>query len=257
MTTILPHTGALRQQIVDYLDEVVTLAGDYSTALAKSGAFTSLFKTTLAGDTVLAKLSSTEKPRLAAARSILRRIPILIAVGQIRAADGYVRKLIEVIFLCMYFTDHPVEWLEFTTSAASGISREFSTPIAYNARREPSFYANYTKELFRKEPSGLAQSAAQDLSVAYGDLSVSVHAAAPSVQGKLSEAHDPVDEASLHAFAETYKRSAADVSVLVAARFQRKFDRLPPVHRAWFDWLIGKDRAKRLRTGRFGLPPLA
>jgi hypothetical protein len=41
--------------------------------------------------------------------------------------------------------------------------------------------------------------------------------------------------------------------IVLAAFFRTKFENLPPVHRAWFDWLVGSNTAKRIRSGKFGL----
>jgi hypothetical protein len=40
---------------------------------------------------------------------------------------------------------------------------------------------------------------------------------------------------------------------VLAAHFRQRFDKLPPVHRAWFDWLVGSKVAKKIRSGPFGL----
>jgi len=182
-------------------------------------------------------------------------VPILVGCGQFDAAEATLRKFVETAFLCLYFTDHPVEWTEFQKNPGAGISRETTTPIANNAHREPSFYANYARELLAGEPSGLAVAAAGRLIVAYGRLSQAVHAAAASVNKHLGTAHDAIDEQSIGRFGETYRRCVADVAIVVAARLCRRFDSLPPVHRAWFDWLVGSETKKRLRAGPFGLDP--
>src|SRR4051794_26160687 len=110
MSRILPHSQGIRVQVTEYLEEVRTLVEENSAALSKNGAFRAVYKVTLGGDCILAELSTNDSPGLAAARSLLQRVPVLVACGQLDAAEITLRKLIETAFLCVFFADHPIEW---------------------------------------------------------------------------------------------------------------------------------------------------
>jgi hypothetical protein len=254
MAEILPHSSIIRRQVDTYLTHAAELTQVSSDSLRTSGEFTAVYKTALAADAVLSKLSGNERPKLSAARTVVRRVPLLLTFGQIEAASVELRRLIELSFWCIYFTDHPVEWRSFLKSPGKGIEVERTEPIAFCAHREPSYYANYAKERFRDEPSGIAGEAAGLLTMHYGTLSGVVHAGSLTLKGGVVPPIVPPSTSDLSSFMKTFRQVAGAVCLIVGAFRQRKFDSLPPMHRAWFDWLIGGSMRKRVRSQSFGLP---
>lgn len=253
MANPLPHSAAIKQEISDYLSEAVDLIQQSAASLKADGYFNSIYRTTLATTAVLKALSGEEKPGLAAASAVVERVPLHVLLTQIAAAEVELRRLIELTFLTVYFTDHRIEWAHFERTSGEGIVSGRETPIACAAHREPSYYANYTKELLECEPSGIALDAARTLAVTYGNLSSSVHAAAASLRSPPLTPIETPTQKVIAKFASDYRLVAAN-SIAVLAAFRRtKFDQLQPTYRAWFDWLQGPMLAKRIRSGRFGL----
>ena len=150
------------------------------------------------------------------------------------------RRVIEATFDCIYFADHPVEWRSLEDVGRVQIESDSKQPIAYNACREPSFYANYAKELFATEISGLAKPASEFLSVKYSELSKDVHAkihSSPSMSSML-------DEMSAKKFASLSKLISGVYSrilIVLAAKNVDKYNALPPVERELSAWLIGEE----------------
>ena len=252
MPSPLPHSAAIRTEIDRYLKDAATLLFTSTAMLKTSGTFTAIYKSTLATDAVLAKLSSTERPRLSVCRSILRRVPLLIALGQVSTARIELRRFIEVAFWCVYFSEHPVEWVHFHSNPELTYVTDMAKPITFFAHRNLAFYANYAKERFRAEPSGLAGTAAEMLYVDYGALSATVHPGRAATTTKIKPAMEDITSAALESFATTKRRICSSSCIMLAALLRPRFDRLPPMHRAWFDWLVGEKR-KTVRRGPFGL----
>ena len=253
MASILPHSAQIRADVAAYLNNASTLVNAALNDLKNSGDYKAIYKITLSADAVLSKLGVELRPSCSVSRNILQRIPVLVALAQTSAAQVELRRLIEVVFWTVYFSDHPIEWNSFEENPTAGIEVDPERPISYNAHRMPSYYRKYAIELFAKEPYGLAKQAANELATQYGNLSVDVHAAAGSTTKQLSPAFDAADKKKITDFMKT-QRIVFSASCLVLCAYDRHhFDRLPAVHRAWFDWLIGSTKAKALRSGRFGL----
>jgi len=255
MAKILPHNTQIRSDVSSYLAEVRQIVSDCTAKVEGSGDYRNIYKTCLATDSVLAKLSARERPRLSAARGLIQRVPLLVATGQLPATRNELRRFAEVVFWCIYFSDHPVEWTAFSGDPARGFEKGMSRPIAFCAFRERAFYSNYAQELFQTERSGLAVDAAKRLSDICNRLNAQVHAAHVAVSHELRPAWDSLTTAELQSIANTQRDACAASCIVLAAYFAQRFDRLPPVQRAWFDWLVGPAIAKKVRSGPFGLSP--
>lgn len=254
MSDVLPHNAQLRADLSSYLVESRTIIAECSNKVETSGAYRNIYKSCLACDSILQKLStSRETPRLTVARGLIQRVPLLVAVGQLPASHNELRRFMEVVLWCLYFTDHPIEWQSFSQEPRRGFAKDISTPITYCAFRERAFYSNYAEELFKRESSGEAAAAAKELSVNYGELNADVHAAHVAATTSLRPAWDSLSDVQLSSLAKRHRSVCANASIVLAAYFRRRFEKLPPVHRAWFDWLVGSKVAKKIRSDRFGL----
>jgi len=252
MPSPLPHSADIRSEIDRYLKDAATLLSASTAILKTSGPFRAIYKSTLATDAVLAKLTSTEQPKLSVCRSILRRVPLLIAFGQVSTGRIELRRFIEVAYWCVYFTDHPVEWAHFCTTPETGYVKSTDEPIAFCAHRNLAFYADYAKERFRAERSGLAATAAEELYVDYAALSATVHPGRAATTKVVKPVKEDIDSAALESFGTTKRRICSSSCIMLGALLRPRFDRLPPMHRAWFDWLVGEKR-RTVRQGPFGL----
>jgi hypothetical protein len=115
------------------------------------------------------------------------------------------------------------------------------------------FYSNYAQELFKRETSGIAATAAAELSVGHGKLNAEVHPSHAATTKSLKPAWDCLTGPELKSLAATNRSVCANASIVLAAYFRKRTEKLPPVHRAWFDWLVGPVIAKKIRSAKFGL----
>ncbi|MGE3959931.1 MAG: hypothetical protein AB7H96_24700 [Vicinamibacterales bacterium] len=250
---VLPHSAQLKSDVADYLSDAAAIAADLCGDLAKSDSFRAIFKITLATSVVLNELSVSETPKLTAASGIARKIPVLICFGQTVAASTELRRLIEVSAWTLYFTDHPREWAERVKSPRHAFERDTLRPLAFAAHRELSYYLNYAAEVMTLEPSGLAANAIEDLKTQHGNLSGDVHPGETAVAGAPAPPVDDMSPGTLSRFMERQRAICAAIAIAESAMFVSRFNALSPAGRGWFDWLVGKDRAKQLRSGPFGL----
>ncbi|MCW8965539.1 MAG: hypothetical protein OQK82_02465, partial [Candidatus Pacearchaeota archaeon] len=184
MAAVLPHSAKIRADVESYLGDASALVLSATADLKNSSNYRAIYKAALATDAVLSKLSQRFTPRPVVARSVVQRVPILVGLAQLSAARVELRRLIEIVFWTVYFSDHPVEWRKFEASPSAGIESDPNQPISYNAHRAPSFYGNYAIELFSREPSGLVVQAVVDLKTEYGNLSGDVHAGVASTTNR-------------------------------------------------------------------------
>ena len=254
MASPLPHNSQLRQEATLFLTDAADLVSKNCEDLNDSGDWRAIYKATLATDAVLAGLKTRRaRPRLGVIRSCSQRVPFLIACGQLAGAQIELRRLIEHLFRCVYFTEHPIEWAELLETPSMGLGRESSLPIQHAAHREPSFYRNYAKERMQREPSGFATKAVITLSTEYQTLSHVVHGRHNPLKNTLTPPLEPLSPAKLSAFSKTDKRIRSSATLVTAALFRKNFDSLEPMPRAWFDWLQGKTNAQKIRSSPFGL----
>lgn len=253
MATTLPHNKKVQQHVASYVTE---LRGEFQRLLGTvegSPEFRNIFRVCWGCDVVFAGLSSRERPKLAAARSIVRRLPVLVGAGQLDAARWDLRRLIELVFWAVYFTNHPVEWQAFSTNPVDGYAVRSDQPISFCAHRERSYYANYAIELFDGEPSGIAREAAQRLNHLASQLNAFVHAGREVNQKQIGVACDRLTNAEFASYRRLHHDVCAPSCVVLAAILRPRFDRLSANEREWFDWLVGSPTNKKIRSGEFGL----
>ena len=252
MSSLLPHSEKVRSESQSYLGEVSRCLAD-TKRLGDSSDFRGTYKATLAADAVLSRLASSRcKPRLAAHRTVVRRSLAAFSLGQPGLSRLALRQAIELTFWTIYFSDHSVEWVSFEGNPS--LSRgEPTSPIKHAAHREPAFYRAYARELFESESSGIASGSVEALSRDYGVLSVEIHPTSIGISRRLGPAIEDQSARQLAAFRKIHREVCAFICIALAALTTSRFNAFPPVHRAWFDWLIGPRKAKEIRSGPFGL----
>jgi len=239
---------------VKYLDDALTIISTKFRRLKKLSEFRATYRVCLAADAALSRLQSKRmRPSLKAARSIVRRIPLIVAVGQLAVARIELRRFIELLFWTTYFKDHPIEWACFESNPTAGYGKSLDNPISYCARRECTFYANYAKERMNEEPSGLGAEAAESLRRALRELNSIVHPGGIATSKLRIPPFEEVGKDALVEFSKSLRGVLGQGCILAAAINRRGFDRFPPMHRAHLDWLIGTENSKKLREGAFGL----
>lgn len=250
----LPHTTQVQEMMEGYLDDAEKMIDDFLRLSRGSSNFRSIYRISLAADAVLSKLATRKTgPGLQPARSIVLRIPLLVAVGQTSVASVELRRFLEILFWYMYFAEHPVEWTSFKGTPGKAYGRTLDAPIYYCAHREMAFYVNYALERMESEPSGIAKQAITELRKTQGQLNAVVHPGVMATTTTKTPPFDDLSPADLAKF-QIIQRCVFSNGCLVVAAFCRKqFDSLPSMHRAHFDWLIGTSLAKRIRSGPFGL----
>lgn len=254
MNSILPNAGAFKKQVQSYVADTRNIVETCITTAEASAPFTHIYKISLATHTILGSLSSSKlTPSLAAARAISVRIPLLVLIGQSSAALTELRRFLELTLWTIYFSDHPVEWKEFS-GGTGGFTRDTRAPIAYAARREVSYYLAYAKELMVLEPSGIASKALLELDGVRQALNSSVHAGRIARSAGRIPPYDSVADKDLEAFGKLQRTTFASCCVVLGAYRRSKFDKMTAVSRAYFDFLVGSTMRKEIRSGPFGLP---
>lgn len=254
MSSLVVAGAKLTGHVKDYLSDVSDILEQCIRDSASTRAFAEIYKVSLSADVALKGLSSNQqKPGLSAARGIVLRIPLLVAVGQSSVAKGELRRLVELVLWTVYFSDHNVEWTEFASKSQSGFGRDKSKPIAYAAHRELKHYLEYSQELVESEPSGLAAKGVAQINDVVRALNAAVHAGELAKTRGVRPPHDRISEQDLRSFTRIHRKTLASVCVLLAAYKRRKFNRLTAVQRAYFDWLVGPQTSKEIRKGPFGL----
>ena len=163
------------------------------------------------------------------------------------------RRFVELCYWSIYFTDHAVEWAHFTANPCQGFQKSLEKPISYCAHRGMFFYANYAMERMEDEPSGIGRKAADSLSNITGTLNAEVHPGKIAGSGGKLPPIDDLSETALKSFSKIQKTVFVNVLILLAAFNRKQFDNLPPMSRAYFDWLVGAELRKAIRANSFGL----
>jgi len=244
----------LDQQVQGYLSDSKAIVEECVGLAASAPLFSDIFRASLAAEAVFVGLSTPNlRPSLNPARSIILRLPMLTAIGQGSIAKAELRRFLELFFWTIYFTDHPVEWTEFKSATSGAFARDQHQPIAYAAHRELGYYLDYTKELMESEPSGLAGQSLIELRHANHHLNAAVHA------GHLARAKGksaPFEKPELEILQDVGKlqRTVFSRTCLVLAAYRAaRFGALSAGARAEFDWLVGANLRKQIRSGPFGL----
>jgi hypothetical protein len=251
---LLLHTEQIQNMMEKYLGDTRLIIDESLAALSKSKAFRLIYKTSLAADAVLLKLSNSRmKPGLNTLRSIDLRIPLLVAVRQTSIAKVELRRFIELCNWSIYFTDHSVEWSHFASEPKKGFQNSIEKPISYCAHREASFYSNYVLERMKDEPSGIGHQAISSLKNISSELNAVVHPGNIAISRKKIPPVDDISEQMLMNFTRTQKAVFSNSCILIAAFNRKQFNNLPPMHRSYFDWLVGAKLKKTIRAGAFGI----
>ncbi len=251
---LTPRPAQLREHVANYIADAESIFTETLAKARKSTAFGEIYHVSLSTDTVLRGLSGpTLKPKVAGARSIALRLPLLVSVGQQSVATVDLRRVVELIFWTIYFSDHPVEWRSFNAESGSGFSRDTRKPISYSAHRELAYYLDYAKELMNSEESGLGNCAVDGVRQACHELNAVVHAGQMAKAAARKPPHEDISEPDLRKFGDLQRRVFANCSVVFAAYNRRRFDQLGAGARAHFDWLVGLAIRKKVRQGPFGI----
>ncbi len=254
MSGITPKFAELHQFTTEYLEDGRSIIEGSLAVVETSSAFAEVYHISLSVDTVLGGLKSGKlRPRLAGARSIVLRLPLLIGIGQQSVAMVDLRRFIELICWAVYFSDHPIEWLSFQRHTEAGFSQEMRRPISHAAHRELSYYIEYAHELMASEPSGLGLRAVESIKQVSHKLNADVHARQMAQATGRRPPHDDVSDAALRKFARFQRLTFSSCCILFSAYRARQFDRFNAPTRAHFDWLVGATIRRKVREGPFGL----
>ncbi len=244
----------LCKQVNDYVDDSAEMVSACLAAARSTKSFQEVYAISLSADVVLRNLAVPSlRPRLAAARSIILRVPMLVSLGQPSLGAVELRRLVELTLWTVYFTDHPIEWHSFGAGSNAGFSQDARKPISYAARRELIHYFEYARELMGSEPSGLARKAIDVMKQQTHDLNASVHAGELAQSVRRIPPHEEVSDTVLQRFKRLQQPVFANCCLLLAAYRRRKFDRFNATARAHFDWLVGSKLRRAVRQGPFGL----
>lgn len=251
--TLTPRSTELQQQIEQYIDGALSVVKDSFSAARGSAAFADIYHLSLSADTLLRSLSRAKlRPKLAAARSIVLRLPFLVGMGQQSIATVELRRFVELICWTVYFSDHPIEWRSFEENPG-GFAQDTRSPISYCAHRELAYYLEYARELMSAEPSKLGVQAVDGIKQVSHDLNASVHAGQVAHATRVTTPHEDIPEPVLRRFGSVQRRVFTNCCLLLTAYCKSQFDQLNAVSRAHFDWLVGSTVRKQVRRGPFGL----
>lgn len=256
MTTARPHSAVVHQHFQHYLDGAVAEIRTTVLAAANSHAHKAVYKNSHAAYSILKQLGQHRpQPLVRGLAANARRHSLLMACRQLSLAHVELRRAIELAAWFVYFRDHPVEWRHFVQNPGGGTAIDRERPIAFCAHRNTRWYLAYCQERFSNEETGECVAAARHLLSEYSPLSGHVHVAMASLQTTpLRAAFDTNEESAVDRFARLQKRVLSAAAVLVAGVIPGGLGKLPATERDWFDWLVGKKRAKRIRSAQFGLP---
>jgi hypothetical protein len=101
MSSVLPHSATIRANVEQYLTDTARHVASEIENLRGSGAYRTIYKITLALDSFLSRLPNSLRPRSSVPRSIIQRVPILIAMGQDAPATVELRRFLECVFWCV------------------------------------------------------------------------------------------------------------------------------------------------------------
>lgn len=253
MSSILPSSITLRKQVEAYVKDTRRIVETCIRSAESRDPFAKVYNTSLATDTVLSSLSVGLVPSVASARAIVLRIPLLTIIGQTSAAHAELRRFVELLLWSLYFTDHPIEWKEFTSNPG-GFSRDSSRPISFAAHRELNFYLAYARELMGNEPSGIALNAVAQIESAKKTLNASVHAGHLARSKAKLAPYDSVADKEIKNFERLQRSTFANCCIVLGAYRRTRFDKMTAISRAYFDILVGSVVRKQIRSGPFGLP---
>ena len=253
MSNSIPHSAVIAEQLTDYLRDLEAELSRSVGSMSKSSTFRGIFQNSLRANAVLVALGRRELALVKHAADTARRLPLLVACRQVSLAYVELRRFLELVIAFPYFREHPIEWCRYLDEPTTGTVGATENPISFAAHRDRSWYVSYVRDRFRGETTGLVVEAADELASHYSELSAHVHVKANVASRSIGKPFDDVANSSLRAFQETQRAVLSAGCVVVAGAKRRGITKLGAIDRAWFDWLIGKKDAKRLRSGAFGL----
>jgi hypothetical protein len=176
-----------------------------------------------------------------------------MGAGQSSILKVELRRFIELTLWAVYFTDHPVEWQNFSGKRGAGFSRDAHKPISFSAHRELAAYFDYAKEYMEAEPSGIALLSLSRLLADNRQLNAAVHAGEIARSPLRNPPIETFTAAEAEKIASLTKRVLGHAIVVLAAFHKDGFDALPAGAKAHFDWLVGPRIKRQVRSGPFGL----
>lgn len=250
----LPHSKQFAEWAADYLSDAEQITRASFSALSTSPDFIRIYQNSFAVDAVISRLSTARwRPAPQAMRRLILRHPFVVATRQLSLAKVELRRLIELAVWVAYFSEHPVEWGEFEANPTAGFHPAPDQPIRYCAHRSIKFYLDYAAERLAAEPSGFGRSAVEELRRRASEINPIVHPAHLSTAARKQPPFEQLSPVELREFAEIQRAVYSSISFMLAAVFRSRFDKFPAMHRAQFDWLVGKPAARKVRQGPFGL----
>jgi len=246
--------SAILALVAEYATDERVLAERSISSFTAHARFREIFHTALSFEAVTSYISSaTFRPSLSAPRALVLRIPVLVSLGQISAAQAELRRLLELVAWSVYFTDHRREWDEFTSVASKGFTQNQRTPIAYAAHREASFYLEYMDELMLLDDSGAAKQAVETLKQVHYQLNSVIHPGGLA-RGAPAPPFDNVDDGILDRFSRLLREALSNSALILCAFRRERFSRMPAGPRDHLSHLLSTQKRKAISKGNFGLP---
>ena len=140
-----------------------------------------------------------------------------------------------------------------SSSAIVNVKTKVVNQSDVSAHRGFSFYSNYVLELMKGETSGIAHQAASSLIRISSELNAAVHPGEIAISTRKIPPVDDISEQMLMNFNKIQKAVFSNGCILIAAFNCKQFNKLPPMNRAYFDWLVGTKLKKNIRSGDFGI----
>ena len=176
LSGMTPSAAQLQKLVSEYVTDAKEIVETCLVSSGTSQQFRDVYHNSLSAESVLAGLASPNlRPTLNSVRSIVLRVPMLVAVGHASVAKAELRRYLELILWTIYFTDHPIEWREFEGKTGAGFARDPHKPISHAAHRELGYYVDYARELMEAESSGLARQSLDQLKQSNFKLNAAVH----------------------------------------------------------------------------------
>lgn len=252
----IPHSSSIRSDFEEFLEQVLTSVGANIGSAKKDPDVLNVFKVSLAAHTSFRGFSKVSNdPLLGAASGIARRCATLVAIRQISLTRVELRRLIECVFLYIFFLDHPMEWSLFSLNPSSSGEFDRNDPLVSLASGSPALYRAFAKGILSLEEAGIGPRCFEGLSTAYSNLSQDVHAGTGAVHssGSLALAQDKYDGRIATKLRNDVEAVLGNAVRAIACANPPLLCGLDGIDRSWFDWLIGKDDAKKIRGGAFGV----
>jgi hypothetical protein len=246
----------LKATIAEYSADAENLTSKSIKGCTRRAAFRKIFHVAFSFEAVASAVATPRlRPSLSGPRSLALRIPLLVSLGQISAAQAEVRRLLELVAWTIYFTDHRREWFEFSSIASKGFTQNQRTPIAYAAHREANFYLEYLDELMLLDESGLGKRSVEGLKHVHHRLNAVIHPGTLA-RGTTSPPFDDLDDAKLESFHGLLRDALGNAALLLCAYCKDRYSSMAAGPKAHLLYLLSPQQRGTLSKGDFGLPRL-